>query len=87
MSRTSKDPVLETLIARMRQPIDVRDLAGEEALRIIVRHGLCHPMTLSAAMKVVATEMPHGRMEEIEATARALHARLLRLHDEPDTPQ
>ena len=87
MARPSRDPVLEHLIARMRQPISVRDLAGEEALRIIVRHGLCHPMTLSAAMKVVASEMPHGRMIEIEATARALHARLLRHHDEPETPQ
>lgn len=87
MSGASRDPLLESLIARMRQPIDIRDLAGEEALRIIVRHGLSHPMTISAAMKVVATEMPHGRIAEIEATARALHARLLRLHDEPDTPQ
>ncbi len=87
MARPSRDPVLEDLIARMRQPISVRDLAGEEALRIIVRHGLSHPMTLAAAMKVAASEMPHGRIAEIEATARALHARLLRHHNEPGTPQ
>jgi hypothetical protein len=31
--------------------------------------------------------MRHGRMSEIEATARALHAKLLRRHDEPDLPQ
>lgn len=87
MSRLSRDPVLEGLIARMRQPISVRDIAGEEALRIIVRYGLRHPMTLAAAMKVAAGEMPHGRMGEIEATARALHARLLRHHEEPEMPQ
>jgi pilus assembly protein TadC len=84
---TSRNPVLDDLIARMRQPIDIRDLANEEALRIMVRLGLAHPMTLSAALKVVASEMRHGRMSEIEATARALHAKLLRRHDEPDLPQ
>lgn len=87
MPGPSRDPVLEDLIARMRQPISVRDLAGEEAVRIMVRYGLSHPMTLAAAVKVVASEMPHGRMTEIEATARALHARLLRRHEEPGTPQ
>ncbi|MDQ8698494.1 hypothetical protein [Hyphomicrobium sp. LHD-15] len=83
----ARNPVLDDLIARMRQPINVRDLANEEALRIMVRLGLAHPMTLAAALKVVASEMPHGRMSEIEATARALHAKLLRRHDEPETPQ
>ena len=87
MVRQSRDPVLDSLIARMRQPINVRDLANEEALRIMVRLGLRHPMTLAAAVKVVASEMHHGRMQEIEATARALHAKLLRRHDEPGTPQ
>lgn len=83
----ARNAVLVDLIARMRQPINVRDLANEEALRIMVRLGLAHPMTLAAALKVVASEMPHGRMSEIEATARALHAKLLRRHDEPETPQ
>jgi pilus assembly protein TadC len=83
----ARNAVLDDLIARMRQPINVRDLANEEALRIMVRLGLAHPMTLAAALKVVASEMPHGRMSEIEATARALHAKLLRRHDEPETPQ
>lgn len=87
MVRQSRDPVLDGLIARMRQPINVRDLANEEALRIMVRLGLRHPMTLAAAVKVVASEMRHGRMQEIEATARALHSKLLRRHDEPGTPQ
>lgn len=87
MARQSRDPVLEDLIARMRQPISVRDLANEEALRIMVRLGLSHPMTLAAAMKVVASEMRHGRMHEIEATARALHAKLSRRHSEPGTRQ
>lgn len=87
MTMTSRNPVLDDLIARMRQPINVRDHANEEAVRIMVRLGLSHPMTLSAALKVVASEMRHGRMQEIEATARALHAKLLRRHDEPGTPQ
>jgi len=84
---TSRNPVLDDLILRMRQPINVQDVANEEALRIMVRLGLSHPMTLAAAVKVVASEMPHGRMREIEATARALHAKLLRRHGEPDTKQ
>ena len=84
---SSRDPVLDDLIARMRQPISVRDLANEEALRIMVRLGLAHPMTLPAALKVVASEMRHGRLQEIEATARALHAKLLRRHNEPGTSQ
>jgi hypothetical protein len=83
----SRNVVLDDLIARMRQPINVRDFANEEALRIMVRLGLSHPMTLSAALKVVASELQHGRLSEIEATARALHAKLLRRHDEPETPQ
>jgi hypothetical protein len=83
----SRNVVLDDLIARMRQPINVRDLANEEALRIMVRLGLSHPMTLAAALKVVASEMQHGRLSEIEATARALHTKLSRRHDEPDTPQ
>lgn len=71
----------------MRQPINVQDVAEEEALRIMVRLGLTHPMTLAAAMKVVASEMRHGRLREIEATARALHAKLLRRHSAPDAQQ
>jgi pilus assembly protein TadC len=84
---TSRSPVLDELILRMRQPIRVQDIADEEALRIMVRLGLSHPMTLAAAMKVVASEMRHGRLSEIEATARALHAKLLRRHQEPRTRQ
>jgi hypothetical protein len=84
---TSRNPVLDDLILRMRQPIRVQDVAAEEAVRIMVRLGLTHPMTLAAAMKVVASEMRHGRLSEIEATARALHAKLLRRHDEPGTQQ
>jgi hypothetical protein len=84
---TSRNPVLDDLILRMRQPINVQDSADEEALRIMVRLGLTHPMTLAAAVKVVASEMRHGRMREIEATARALHAKLLRRHGEPGTRQ
>lgn len=84
---TSRNPVLDDLILRMRQPIRVQDAAAEEAVRIMVRLGLAHPMTLAAAMKVVASEMQHGRLSEIEATARALHAKLLRRHEEPGTRQ
>lgn len=84
---TSRNPVLDDLILRMRQPIRVQDVAAEEAVRIMVRLGLAHPMTLAAAMKVVASEMRHGRLSEIEATARALHAKLLRRHNEPGTQQ
>jgi pilus assembly protein TadC len=84
---TSRNPVLDDLILRMRQPIRVEDVAAEEALRIMVRLGLAHPMTLAAAMKIVASEMRHGRLSEIEATARALHAKLLRRHSEPGTRQ
>ncbi len=84
---TSRNPVLDNLILRMRQPIRVQDAAAEEAVRIMVRLGLAHPMTLAAAMKVVASEMQHGRLSEIEATARALHAKLLRRHEEPGTRQ
>ena len=84
---TSRNPVLDDLILRMRQPINIQDVANEEALRIMVRLGLSHPMTLAAAVKVVASEMRHGRMREIEATARALHAKLLRRHSEPETKQ
>jgi hypothetical protein len=83
----SRNPVLDDLILRMRQPINVQDTADEEALRIMVRLGLAHPMTLAAAVKVVASEMRHGRMREIEATARALHSKLLRHHSEPGTRQ
>lgn len=84
---TSRNPVLDDLVLRMRQPINVQDVAEEEALRIMVRLGLSHPMTLAAAMKVVASEMRHGRLREIEATARALHAKLLRRHEEPGSRQ
>ena len=87
MTMTSRNPVLDDLIARMRQPIHLQDTAEEEALRIMVRHGLSHPVTLAAAMKIVAAEMRHGRLREIEATARALHSKLLRRHEEPGTSQ
>lgn len=81
------NPVLEDLILRMRQPINLADHAAEEALRIMVRLGLTHPVTIAAALKIVAGEMPHGRIREIEATARALHARLIRRHESPATTQ
>lgn len=84
---TARNQVLDDLILRMRQPISLQDLAEEEALRIMVRLGLAHPITLSAAMKIVGSEMRHGRIREIEATARALHGKLLRRHDEPGTQQ
>ena len=84
---TSRDPVLDELISRMRQPIQLQDMADEDALRIMVRYGLSHPVTLAAAIKIVGSEMRHGRLKEIEATARALHAKLLRHHDEPGTKQ
>jgi hypothetical protein len=83
----SRNPVLDDLISRMRQPIQLQDLADEEALRIMVRYGLSHPVTLAAAIKIVGSELRHGRLKEIEATARALHAKLLRHHDEPGTKQ
>ncbi len=83
----SRNPVLDDLIARMRQPINLHDNADEEALRIMVRLGLAHPLTLAAAMKIVASELRHGRLREIEAKARALHAKLLRRHEEPGTSQ
>ncbi len=69
---------LRNLVARSPLTFDMREIANEQALRIIVRCGLDHPMTLAAAIKVVSTEMPHGRFAEIEATARILHARLQR---------
>jgi len=84
---TSRNTILDELIARMHQPVVLKDQAGEEAIRIMVRLGLAHPMTLAAALKVVASELRHGRMAEIEATARALHAKLARRHDEPEMPQ
>lgn len=84
---TSRNPVLDDLIRSMRQPIHLTDTADEEAIRIMVRYGLSHPVTLAAAMKIVGAELRHGRVREIEATARALHARLIRRHDEPGTAQ
>lgn len=83
----ARNPVLEDLILRMRQPINLVDDAEEEALRIMVRLGLTHPVTIAAALKIVAGEMPHGRIREIEATARALHAKLIRRHESPGTSQ
>ena len=77
MTNAESAAALRNLIASMSRPIDEGRLAKEEAFRIIVRFGLCHPMTLSAALKLVASEMPHGRVSEIEQTARALHAKLL----------
>lgn len=84
---TSRNPILDDLIARMRQPIQLQDTAEEEALRIMVRYGLSHPVTLAAAMKIVGSELRHGRLKEIEATARALYGKLLRRHEEPGTEQ
>lgn len=83
----ARNPILDDLILRMRQPINLSDSAEEEALRLMVRLGLAHPMTLAATLKIVASELPHGRMREIEAIARALHAKLLRRHEEPGTSQ
>lgn len=83
----SRNVVLDELIMRMRQPISLQDSADEEALRIMVRLGLSHPITLAAAMKIASSEMQHGRLREIEATARALHGKLLRRHEEPGTQQ
>ena len=87
MPTPARNPVLDDLILRMRQPINLADTADEEALRIMVRLGLTHPMTIAAALKIVAGEMPHGRLREIEATAKALHAKLLRRHQDPGTSQ
>ena len=67
---------IRNLINGMSLPVDEQRMAREEAFRIIVRFGLCHPITLSAALKIVASEFPHGRVAEIERTARALHAKL-----------
>ena len=58
---TSRNPVLDDLILRMRQPIRVQDVADEEALRIMVRLGLAHPMTLAAAMKVAPATSGESR--------------------------
>ncbi len=78
MPSPRSDAALRNLIARMHEPIDVGKVAEEEATRIMFRLDLRHPMTLSALLKVVSQEMQHGRLPEIEATARVLHARLLR---------
>jgi hypothetical protein len=69
---------LRHLIATMPPAIEAPLDAEEEALRLIVRLGLKHPMTLAAALKLVATEMPHGRVAELERMARALHGMLQR---------
>ena len=74
----AESTAIRNLIAGMSFPIDDQRVAKEEAFRIIVRFGLCHPITLSAALKIVASEFPHGRVAEIERTARALHAKLLK---------
>ena len=76
MINKSERAALRGLIAGMPPAIDLAAMAEEDALRLVVRLGLKHPMTLPAALKVVATEMPHGRWREIERTARALHAML-----------
>lgn len=78
MNFKSERTGLRGLIANMPPAFDVSVDAEQEALRLIVRLGLVHPMTLPAALKLVATEMPHGRLPEIERTARALHALLQR---------
>jgi len=74
----SERAALRGLIAGMPPALDVPVDHDAEAVRLVVRLGLKHPMTLPAALKVVATEMPHGRWREIERTARALHAMLQR---------
>jgi len=76
MNHKSERTGLRDLITHMPPSIDAVAHAEEEALRLMVRLGLKHPMTLAAALKIVATEMPHGRLAEIERTARALHAML-----------
>lgn len=68
--------VLKDLVERMREPIDPVKFAGEEAVRLIVRFDLRHPMTLPATLKLVATEFQHGRVVEIDAIAKALHSKL-----------
>lgn len=78
MTDKSERAALRGLIAGMPPALDVPVDHDAEAVRLVVRLGLKHPMTLPAALKVVATEMPHGRWREIERTARALHAMLQR---------
>ena len=87
MPNLTSSYALHELIARMHEPIDLCDFANEEASRIMIQFGLSHPMTLSAALKIVASEQQHGRLSEIEAIAKALHAKLVRRHVEPDVPQ
>ena len=79
MNEKSERAAMRCLIANLPPPDAPVDYESE-VLRLVVRLGLNHPMTLSAAMKVVATEMPHGRLREIERTARVLYA-LLRLQN------
>lgn len=76
MNFKSERAGLRDLISHMPPAIDIPAHAEEEALRLIVRLGLKHPMTLPAALKVVAAETPHGRWREIERTAKALHVML-----------
>jgi hypothetical protein len=77
----SERAALRELISGMPPALDLPVDHDAEAVRLIVRLGLRHPMTLAAAMKVVATEMPHGRVGEIERTARVLYALLQRRGD------
>jgi len=71
---------LRALINRLPPVVDPRAAADERALRLIVRYNLRHQMTLSAALKLVAAETLHSPFSEIETTARALHAMLLKQH-------
>ena len=77
MNDKSERAALRGLITNLPPP-DLPIDHEAEALRLLVRLGLKHPMTLAAAMKVVVAEMPHGRVAEIERTARALHQLLQR---------
>jgi hypothetical protein len=86
MNLKSERSALMSLIANLPPEVDTPRHAEEEALRLIVRLGLSHPMTLSAALKLVATEMPHGRLGEIERTARALYALLQKQGERKKSP-
>jgi hypothetical protein len=77
VNHKSERAALRGLIANLPPP-DLPVDHEAEALRLVVRLGLKHPMTLAAAMKLVAAEMPHGRVAEIERTARSLYAMLQR---------
>ena len=79
----SRNPVLDDLILRMRQPINVQDPADEEALRIMVRLGLAHPQhqarplvqqVLRAVAALPAPAVGHGQ----DRVAHGAHLPLFR---------